>query len=96
MFDLPVAEKKERALASEFRNYLKDEGFQMSQLSVYMRFVGTREMTAPFIKRIKAHAPPDGHITVLLFTDKQFSEIINIKNRQPVVMDEKPPQLTLF
>jgi len=96
MFDLPVGTPAERKKATEFRNYLLDEGFEMSQFSVYFRFCGTREKTAPYIKRIRAHAPPDGNISILLFTDKQFSEIVTIQNRKPVVMSEKPAQLTLF
>lgn len=96
MFDLPVTEVEERKQATAFRNRLMDEGFQMSQFSIYARFIGTREMCAPFVKRIKSYAPPGGHITILMFTDKQFREIINIENRTPVDMDEMPPQLTLF
>lgn len=96
MFDLPVSEEPQRKKATAFRNYLLDEGFEMSQFSVYFRFCGTREQTAPFIKRIKSNAPPDGKISILLFTDKQFEEIITIENRQPVKISEPPSQLTLF
>jgi CRISPR-associated protein Cas2 len=38
MFDLPVVEKAERKAATAFRNTLLDQGFEMSQFSVYMRF----------------------------------------------------------
>lgn len=96
MFDLPVTEPEERKRATVFRNYLLDEGFEMSQFSVYFRFCGTREKTGPFVKRIKQHAPPDGKISILLFTDKQFAEIITIQNRCRIEMMEKPDQLTLF
>jgi len=96
MFDLPVIESEERKRATAFRNRLMDEGFEMSQFSVYTRFVGTREMCVPFIKRIKSYAPPDGHITILMFTDKQYHEIINIENRTPVNMADTPSQLALF
>lgn len=35
MFDLPVVEKSERKAATEFRNTLRDMGFEMSQFSVH-------------------------------------------------------------
>lgn len=96
MFDLPVGEPDERKRATAFRNYLLDEGFEMSQFSVYLRFCGTREAAMPFVKRIKSRIPPDGDVSILFFTDKQFADIISFKNRKPVLMDEKPDQLTLF
>lgn len=30
MFDLPVESKVERKIASEFRNFLRDQGFEMA------------------------------------------------------------------
>ena len=96
MFDLPVTEPEERKRATAFRNYLLDEGFEMSQFSVYLRFCVTREMANPFIKRIKAHIPPDGNVSILFFTDKQFADIITFQNRKPVSMAKTPDQLTLF
>ena len=35
IFDLPVTTKKERRLATKFRNDLLDEGYLMLQYSVY-------------------------------------------------------------
>lgn len=96
MFDLPVTEPEERKRATAFRNYLLDEGFEMSQFSVYLRFCGTREMANPFVKRIKAHIPPDGNVSILFFTDKQFADIITFQNRKTVSLAETPDQLTLF
>lgn len=40
IFDLPVQTKAQRRAATKFRNFLLDEGFSMSQFSVYMRFCG--------------------------------------------------------
>jgi CRISPR-associated protein Cas2 len=36
-FDLPVGTKVERREATRFRNFLKDDGYMMLQLSVYAR-----------------------------------------------------------
>ena len=43
LFDLPTLTKKERRAASGFRNYLLDQGFEMAQYSVYMRFCAGKE-----------------------------------------------------
>ena len=47
MFDLPTHTKKERKAATHFRNFLLDEGFEHSQLSVYARFVNGKGRCAP-------------------------------------------------
>jgi len=96
MFDLPVGTKPERRKATKFRKFLLDEGFEMSQFSVYFRFCGDRSRTAPHAKKIKMAAPPGGKISILLFTDKQFSDIITIQNRNVGRMPEKPEQFALF
>ena len=43
MFDLPTSTVKERKNYSIFRNALLDNGFSMSQYSVYFRFCGEKE-----------------------------------------------------
>ncbi len=96
MFDLPVGTPKERRLATDFRNTLLDQGFEMSQFSVYIRFCGDRSHTESYVKKIKRAAPPDGKISILFFTDKQFSDIINIQNRSVQRPAENPMQYTLL
>jgi CRISPR-associated protein Cas2 len=51
IFDLPVGTKVKRRAATNFRNFLLDEGFGMSQFSVYMRFCGGKD---------QAHGYPNG------------------------------------
>lgn len=96
MFDLPVGTSAERKKATKFRQFLLDEGFEMSQFSVYFRFCGDRSRTSPYVKRIKMAAPPGGKISILFFTDKQFSDIVTIQNRNVGRMPEKPEQYALF
>lgn len=81
MFDLPVATPPERRRATQFRNFLLDEGFEMSQFSVYFRFCGDRSKTGPYVNKIRKNAPEGGKISILFFTDKQFSDIVNIQSR---------------
>ncbi len=96
MFDLPTLSKKERKRAHDFRQYLLDEGFSMCQYSVYMRFIGSREKTAAFARRIKANVPQWGKVSVLCFTDRQFGTIQTFHNAKPDSSGEKPEQLLLF
>lgn len=96
MFDLPVGTPKERRQATRFRNFLLDEGFEMSQFSVYFRFCGDRSNTPPYVKKIKHAAPLGGKISILFFTDKQFSDIISIQRRDLSFPTKAPDQLLLI
>ena len=96
MFDLPVITPEERKIATEFRNLLLDQGFEMSQFSVYVRFVGEREKCGKYVNTIREGCPDSGNVSILFFTDRQFEEIISICNRKKVLKHKKPDQLTLF
>jgi len=96
MFDLPVSTPVERKRATHFRNFLLDEGFEMSQFSVYFRFCGDRTKTEPYVKKIRKNSPAGGKIGILFFTDKQFSDIINIQSRVTQPPAKNPSQYVLF
>lgn len=96
MFDLPTLTKQERKRAHNFRQYLLDEGFTMAQLSVYLRFIGSREKTLAFSRRIKEKVPPLGKVSVLYFTDKQFGTIETFFNTKLEKAQKNPDQLMLF
>lgn len=96
MFDLPVMSPIERKTATRFRSFLLDQGFEMSQFSVYFRFCGDRSNTTKYVNAVRKNAPPEGEISMLFFTDKQFSEIINIQNRKTRPPSENPDQLLLL
>ncbi len=96
LFDLPVSGEGEAKKASIFRKALLDLGFEMSQFSVYCRFFPDRQKAEPYIKKIKEKVPPNGNVSILFFTDKQFGDIINIHNRQVKETKNAPEQLCLF
>jgi CRISPR-associated protein Cas2 len=96
MFDLPVMTREERKRATKFRNDLLDEGFEMSQFSVYMRHCASREKAQALAKRIVSKVPKAGKVSILTFTDKQFGEIISYYNCSAEPMAEKPEQFSLF
>jgi len=96
MFDLPTDTQAERKIASDFRHFLMDNGFEMAQYSVYMRFTGTREQSQKYVKNIKMNVPETGDVCVLFFTDKQFSQIIHLSDSYESQLAGKPEQLILF
>lgn len=96
MFDLPTDTPQERKKASDFRNFLQKKGFSMAQFSVYFRFTGSREESTKYIRAVKKNAPEVGDICILFFTDKQFGDIIHIKNRKADSLVKKAVQYELF
>ena len=96
MFDLPVVEKAERKAAADFRNRLLDMGFEMSQLSVYMRFCTSQTQLDTYAKRVETLLPAGGKVNVMQFTDKQYERIITFhgKAKQPAL--KSPDQFDLF
>jgi CRISPR-associated protein Cas2 len=96
IFDLPVLTKRERKAATKFRNYLLDEGFAMSQFSVYMRFCGGKDEAEAYARRIERSLPKTGLVQILNFTDKQYESIISFDGRTRAPKNENPQQYAMF
>ena len=96
MFDLPTETKAQRKSASKFRTFLLNEGFEMVQFSVYVQFTGTFESSQKFVNAIKKNTPEYGDVNILFFTDKQFSNIIHLKNCEVKSLKSEPSQFELF
>ncbi len=96
MFDLPVMEKSERKAASDFRNKLLDNGFEMAQFSVYMRFCSSSAQADALTKKIEAALPEGGNVSILQFTDKQYERITTFKGRSKLARKKSPDQYDLF
>lgn len=96
MFDLPVTTAKQRKIATKFRNELGKEGFSMCQFSVYARFCGPRERTERIYNKIESLVPDAGKVDIIMFTDKQFGQIVRIENRKKRKSKENPEQIIIF
>ncbi|WP_255700935.1 CRISPR-associated endonuclease Cas2 [Polynucleobacter sp. IMCC 29146] len=96
MFDLPVVQKDERKAASDFRNTLLDNGFEMAQFSVYMRFCSSNTQVDALAKRVESFLPEGGKVSVLQFTDKQYERIISFKGKSKLPKNKSPDQYDLF
>jgi len=96
-FDLPTNIKEERKEANKFRKNLLIDGFHMMQYSVYNRHCASKENADVHIRRVKSVLPPDGLVSIMNITDKQYGKIINfwgMKKAPP--KKQKTDQLVLF
>ena len=96
MFDLPTDTKRQRKAATDFRNFLLDQGFERSQFSVYARFVNGKEAFRTRVSRIERNIPEMGDIQILNFTDRQYRDIIHFSDQGRRPARENPEQLVLF
>ncbi len=95
-FDLPTNTKKERKVASTFRNKLIKDGFTMFQFSIYTRCCPSRENAQVHTRRTKINLPPNGHVAILSITDKQFGMMELFFGKKAVEIENPPQQLELF
>jgi len=96
MFDLPVGTKSEMRGATKFREFLLDEGFEMSQFSVYARFCNGKESFESHLARIERNLPEKGDIHVLTFTDRQYENIVRFSSQRRQRPRKNPDQLAMF
>ena len=96
LFDLPVLTKEERKDATKFRKFLLDQGFDMCQLSVYMRFCAGKEQAQTYTRRVQSALPPSGNVQIIYFTDKQYENIVSFTGRKRKSANKNPEQFTLF
>lgn len=96
MFDLPVLTKGERKRANRFRLFLRDQGFSMAQLSVYIRPTSGKDAIEAVCRKVETAVPPGGVVDILQFTDKQYENIICFRNKKRQSANENPGQLALF
>ena len=95
MFDLPVLTRADRKEYTRFRNYLLDCGFDMTQFSVYLRLVSSKERVARFEKKIANQLPENGKVQIITITDKQYENIKAYYGHSPEIQ-KKNDQLQLF
>ena len=94
LFDLPVTTKKDRKIASKFRQTLVNIGYEMVQFSVYMKFAYSKEQSETIISQLTQHTPAVGNVKIIRITDKQFSQILHLGDHTP--RQNQHTQLALF
>ena len=96
LFDLPVGTEKQRKAATKFRNFLLDEGFEMAQFSVYMRFCSGKEQVEVLTKRVGGGVPTTGKVHILAVTDRQYETMVCFDGRKREPGRKNPEQYVLF
>ena len=89
-FDLPAVTKNDHREYSKFVKLLKKKGFAMLQESVYSKLSINQTTVDATIRELKEALPPDGMISCLTITEKQFAamEILLGEMATDVVMTE--------
>ena len=96
LFDLPVATKPQRSAATRFRHDLLDEGFEMSQYSVYLRHCAGKEQADALAGRIELAMPKEGKVHMIQITDRQYENIRTFRGRKREPSPRNPDQLVMF
>ena len=96
LFDLPVTSKLQRSAATRFRHDLLDEGFEMSQYSVYLRHCAGKEQADSLAHRMELVMPKEGKVHMIQITDKQYENIRTFRGRKREPGPRNPDQLVLF
>ena len=97
-FDLPVGTPAQRRRATQFRNFLLDDGYQMVQWSVYARACVTFARQETHLARVKEHLPPEGSVRALFVTRAQWerSFVINGFPGREETPEDLPEQILLW
>lgn len=96
LFDLPTTTKLQRKHAAQFRKALDKDGFSMLQYSVYIRHCPSKESREVHVGRVKSFMPPEGLVSIMSVTDKQFGDMVNIRGLKTCPLPQEPIQLELF
>jgi CRISPR-associated protein Cas2 len=95
-FDLPTETKAQRKIYAKFRKDILRDGFQMFQLSIYMRHCSSRENADVHVKRVKKILPAKGHVGIMCITDKQFGMMEIFYGHSPTPAAPPIQQLEMF
>ena len=95
-FDLPVETKPQRHAATKFRMALLDLGFEMSQLSNYLRFCNGKEQFESYVRKIGSQLPEFGDVYIFQFTDRQYENIVRFSDQGRRTPTKNPNQMALF
>lgn len=97
-FDLPVGSKAQRKAASDFREWLKDDGYHMMQWSVYARACVTFSRQETHLNRLKKHLPPEGSVRAIFVTRAQWERSFIIHGAPAVETspEKLPEQIQLW
>lgn len=74
-FDLPATTKSDHREYTRFIKLIKSKGFVMLQESVYTKLALNPSIVNSTLGEIRKKIPPEGCISILTITEKQYSSI---------------------
>lgn len=97
-FDLPVGTKEQRKCATDFREFLLADGFQMLQWSLYVRPCISFARQETHVDRVRKNVPEEGHVRILFITQAQWerSYVIQGKPARQKEPETLPEQFLLW
>src|SRR5712671_2974047 len=97
-FDLPVKAKAQRKRATDLRNFLIDDGYQMVQFSVYVRACVSFARQETHLDRLKKNVPPEGSVRGIFVTRAQWerSYVIQGSPASEAEAEDLPEQIQLW
>lgn len=97
-FDLPVGTKAQRKRATDFRNFLLDDGYLMIQWSVYARSCVTFARQETHLDRLKHHLPPEGSVRSWFISRVQWEAgfVLHGQPDEEVSPEQMPEQIQLW
>ena len=97
-FDLPVKSKEQRKMATNFRKFLLDDGYQMMQFSVYIRPCVSAARMETHTRRVKANVPEEGSVRAIYITRAQWkrSWVIRGSPGKEIEAEDLPKQVMLW
>jgi CRISPR-associated protein Cas2 len=97
-FDLPVVEKEQRKAATDFRNFLLDDGYSMMQFSVYVRACVSFARQETHLDRLKKNLPPEGTVRAIYVTRAQWerSFVIHGQPAKETSAEKLPEHIQLW
>ena len=96
MFDLPTESQLQRKRAAQFRKKLLNDGFMMTQFSVYSRPCATNEHGEKHLERVQDWIPPEGCVRMLSLTSLQWSKMRSFFGKTEKELEKENDQLTFF
>lgn len=96
MVDLPVDDRAAKRNYVRFRNLLLEDGFSQMQYSVYARCCDSEQTAAAHRDKIVRKLPRDGHVRLLMVTNRQFGKMEVYHGKTRAAPEPQPQQLQLF
>ena len=95
-FDLPVGSKAERRAAARFRKFLRNDGYDMLQWSVYTRVCRGQDAVDKHLARLRDSLPKAGSVRALQVTERQYARMSTLVGMQQTHERTAQDQLVLL